>query len=108
MGEIVEAIIEGSLCAGCGVFLDGNEPGFARYCYGCRQQAPASDSLPGRFKSFKQFNKAMKRAANSPSVLAGKRSALKQDSIRLKKQRMRLRKKLKDTPTIPIWEGRIG
>jgi hypothetical protein len=32
MGEIADDMINGFVCAMCGVFLDGDEPGFPRYC----------------------------------------------------------------------------
>lgn len=32
MGEIADMMINGLMCEGCGEFLDGNEPGYARYC----------------------------------------------------------------------------
>lgn len=32
MGEIADMMLEGDLCAGCGVALDGDGEGFPRYC----------------------------------------------------------------------------
>lgn len=32
MGEIADSMINGLLCCMCGVVLDGEEPGFPRYC----------------------------------------------------------------------------
>jgi hypothetical protein len=32
MGDVAEMMLNGFLCEGCGVFLDGEEPGFPRYC----------------------------------------------------------------------------
>lgn len=32
MGEIAEMMLDGTLCAGCGEFLDGDGEGFPRYC----------------------------------------------------------------------------
>jgi len=35
MGDIADSMIEGLLCQYCGVFLDGEEPGYPRSCYAC-------------------------------------------------------------------------
>ena len=32
MGEIAEAMLNGLFCEGCGELLDGDEPGYTRYC----------------------------------------------------------------------------
>lgn len=32
MGEIADAMINGELCEMCGVALDGDAPGYPRYC----------------------------------------------------------------------------
>lgn len=32
MGDIAEMMIEGVLCNGCGVYLDGEETGYPRWC----------------------------------------------------------------------------
>jgi hypothetical protein len=32
MGEIADAMINGEDCEMCGVFLDGQSPGYPRYC----------------------------------------------------------------------------
>lgn len=32
MGEIAEAMLNGLFCEGCGELIDGDEPGFPRYC----------------------------------------------------------------------------
>ena len=32
MGDVADMMLDGLLCEGCGVFLDGEEPGFPRYC----------------------------------------------------------------------------
>ena len=36
MGEIAEMMLDGTLCEGCGVYLEGEGQGFPRYCGGCR------------------------------------------------------------------------
>lgn len=35
MGDISKDIQEGLICAGCGVLLDGDEPGYVRVCEAC-------------------------------------------------------------------------
>ena len=32
MGEIAEMMLDGTLCEGCGVYLEGDGEGFPRYC----------------------------------------------------------------------------
>ena len=34
MGEISDAVLDGELCRFCGVYLDGQAPGYARSCGG--------------------------------------------------------------------------
>lgn len=36
MGEMADMMINGLLCHICGVYLDGEEPGYPRYCSGCK------------------------------------------------------------------------
>lgn len=36
MGEHAEMRLDGTLCEGCGVFLNDNPPGFPCYCNDCR------------------------------------------------------------------------
>ena len=40
MGEIADMMLDGTMCAGCGVWMDdGNDgPGFPQYCYNCRRE----------------------------------------------------------------------
>lgn len=42
MGEIADAMIEGDLCEGCGVYL-GEGPGFPQRCEGCGGNAKEFD-----------------------------------------------------------------
>lgn len=30
-------VAEGLCCESCGAYLDGNEPGYSRFCYGCQK-----------------------------------------------------------------------
>lgn len=43
-------IADGLCCEGCGGYLDGSEPGFSRFCDGCRKsvKAPAKAKKRGR------------------------------------------------------------
>jgi hypothetical protein len=38
MGEIADAMINGLFCEQCGVFLDGEEPGYPRKCDNCQDE----------------------------------------------------------------------
>lgn len=38
MGDIADMMLDGTLCGGCGVFLDGEGFGVPRYCRGCRSE----------------------------------------------------------------------
>lgn len=35
MGEIAEHVLNGALCAECGMIIDGHETGFTRLCEDC-------------------------------------------------------------------------
>jgi len=37
MGEIAEMMLDGTLCEGCGVYLDGETVDYPRLCHGCAQ-----------------------------------------------------------------------
>lgn len=37
MGEIAEMMLEGDLCGGCGVYLEGMGQGFQRFCPDCKR-----------------------------------------------------------------------
>ncbi len=45
MGEIAEMMLDGTLCAGCGVYLDQEPEGYPIYCAGC--QPDERDGLIG-------------------------------------------------------------
>lgn len=36
MGDIADMMLEGILCAGCGVYMGGDNDGIPRYCSDCR------------------------------------------------------------------------
>jgi Zn finger protein HypA/HybF involved in hydrogenase expression len=40
MGEIANMVLDGTLCEGCGVLIDGAVPGYPRSCSGCRVVEP--------------------------------------------------------------------
>lgn len=41
MGEIADMMLDGTLCQGCGEFMDGDGLGLPRYCHGCKPHAPS-------------------------------------------------------------------
>ena len=41
MGEIADAMLDGTLCAGCGDYL-GQDDGFPIYCDGCAPHFPSA------------------------------------------------------------------
>ena len=46
MGEIADDMINGFVCEMCGTFLDGEEPGYPRYCsIECADDRGADHSL---------------------------------------------------------------
>lgn len=53
MGEIAEMMLDGTLCEGCGVFLDGDADGFPRRCDDCGpapEDVEAGAPMRGRVK----------------------------------------------------------
>lgn len=46
MGEIAEMMLDGTLCEGCGVYMEGEGQGFPRYC--SRACEPAGYRTPSR------------------------------------------------------------
>ena len=38
MGDIADMMLDGTLCEGCGVYLEGEGDGFPRYCPDCEQE----------------------------------------------------------------------
>jgi hypothetical protein len=42
MGEIAEMMLDGTLCEGCGVYLDGEGDGYPRRCEDCPLLADAT------------------------------------------------------------------
>lgn len=59
MGEIAEMMLDGTLCEGCGEYLDGDGDGVPRYCGGCKAPAPMHYTTP----------KGRRRQANQESVI---------------------------------------
>ena len=52
MGEIADAMLNGTLCAGCGAFL-GTDQGFPDYCPGCEPDGLRQAKRIGRVKRAK-------------------------------------------------------
>ena len=38
MGEIADMMLDGTLCEWCGVYIDGEEPGYPRLCPDCLKE----------------------------------------------------------------------
>jgi Zn finger protein HypA/HybF involved in hydrogenase expression len=36
MGDVADMMLDGTLCEGCGVYLEGEAPGYPRYCTSCK------------------------------------------------------------------------
>ena len=68
MGEIAEMMLDGTLCEGCGEFLDNGSPGFPQYCAGCR---PPQGYLSSRHLSNVEARARKKEAC--PNALASVR-----------------------------------
>ena len=48
MGEIADMMLDGTLCQGCGIYMDDDsEPGHPRFCYSCRREQ--REAAPPRF-----------------------------------------------------------
>ena len=43
MGEIAEMMLDGTLCQVCGSIIDGDTPGYPRYCEDCAKDEVVSD-----------------------------------------------------------------
>lgn len=43
MGEISEMMLDGTLCQVCGSVIDGDTPGYPRYCLDCAKDEVVSD-----------------------------------------------------------------
>ncbi len=46
MGEIAEMMLDGSLCEGCGSYIDDETLGYPRYC--CEECAKGSGAMQSR------------------------------------------------------------
>lgn len=38
MGDVADMMLDGTLCEGCGVFLNEDAPGFPCYCAACKRE----------------------------------------------------------------------
>ncbi len=41
MGDVADMMLDGTLCEGCGVFLNASPPGFPCYCADCKRERKA-------------------------------------------------------------------
>lgn len=60
MGDVADMMLDGTLCEGCGVVLDGDGDGVPRYCRDCSTQHGPSIA-PGKVKC-EQCGKHVKAA----------------------------------------------
>lgn len=66
MGEIAEMMINGYLCEGCGVFLDGEEPGFPRRCEDCKEASETNLLKQKKRRNTSKKQKSKKKQAKKP------------------------------------------
>lgn len=46
MGDIADMMLDGTLCEGCGVYIEGDADGFPRYCSAqCRRDRGADEPI---------------------------------------------------------------
>lgn len=64
MGEIAEMMLDGTLCEGCGVYLDGDADGYPRCCPDCARE---------RRRAAKQSTETHKRSTPKVSCPTCKR-----------------------------------
>lgn len=38
MGDIADMVLDGTLCEGCGIYIDDEEPGHPRKCSDCLEE----------------------------------------------------------------------
>ncbi len=53
MGEVAEMMLDGTLCEGCGVFLNASAPGYPCYCRDCageRKKLRAAENVAANQK----------------------------------------------------------
>ena len=61
MGDIADMMIEGDLCAGCGVYLPGDGDGIPRYCRDCIGHARAAGVVEPKQKTDAQRARAKRK-----------------------------------------------
>ena len=57
MGEIADAMLSGLFCECCGVYMDGEEPGYPRRCNSCNIDELIHPNTPHRGKNWKRNRK---------------------------------------------------
>jgi hypothetical protein len=56
MGEVADMMLDGTLCEGCGVYIDGEADGIPRLCTYCeREGARVEEGCPGPGWQEKKF-----------------------------------------------------
>lgn len=38
MGDVADAMLDGTLCSTCGVYIHGEPPGYPRQCHSCQRE----------------------------------------------------------------------
>ena len=52
MGDIADMMLDGTLCEGCGVFMDGEAPDYPRLCSDCAKDRRAAGRVVERNGEF--------------------------------------------------------
>ena len=61
MGDIADMMLEGDLCATCGVYMDGDGDGSPRYCKDCIGDARKHGFVPPKEKTDAQRARAKRK-----------------------------------------------
>lgn len=59
MGDIADMMLDGTLCEGCGVYLEGEARGYPRYCSSCKRERLATAYGAGFPKKCKHCGKKL-------------------------------------------------
>jgi len=51
MGEIAEMMLDGTLCEWCGVYIEGDAPGYPRLCRDCASEKRKDERGKGNGKN---------------------------------------------------------
>ena len=59
MGDIADGMLNGLFCQLCGVVIDGEEPGYPRFCAGCEEEG-----IAGQREEAKMIHSARQQRRN--------------------------------------------